>query len=98
MTLAAGVPRIEGARMSPSTDRILTTHTGSLPRPTELVELMFAKEEGRSIDERVLAETVRAAVGEVVERQHSIGIDVVSDGEMSKASYATYVTDRLTGF
>jgi len=59
---------------------------------------MFAKEEGSPIDERLLAETVRRAVGDVVERQHEIGVDVVSDGEMSKPSYATYVTDRLTGF
>ena len=82
--------------MKRSIDRILTTHTGSLPRPDDLAQLMFAKEDNLSapgIDERV-----RTAVGEVVRRQVEIGIDVVNDGEMSKPSYATYVKDRLTGF
>ena len=59
---------------------------------------MFAKEEGREVGERVLADRVRSSVREVVERQQAVGIDIVSDGEMSKPSYATYVTERLTGF
>lgn len=80
------------------TSRILTTHTGSLPRPPGLVELMFAKEEGREVDPDALARRVRRAVGDVVRRQREMGIDLVSDGEMSKPSYATYVVDRLTGF
>lgn len=84
--------------MKRSTERILTTHTGSLPRPDKLVELMFAKEEKRAVDMRLLAERIRESVREVVRHQHEIGIDVVSDGEMSKPSYATYVTERLTGF
>jgi len=84
--------------MKKSVHRILTTHTGSLPRPDELVEVMFAKEEGRAVDERVLAERVRSAVREVVMHQRKVGVDVVSDGEMSKPSYATYVTERLSGF
>jgi 5-methyltetrahydropteroyltriglutamate--homocysteine methyltransferase len=84
--------------MKRSIGRILTTHTGSLPRPEKLVELMFAKEEGREVDTRLLAERVRNSVREVVERQQAAGIDVVSDGEMSKPSYATYVTERLSGF
>ena len=84
--------------MKRSTERILTTHTGSLPRPDNLVELMFAKEEGKAVDETLLAARIRDSVREVVERQRSSGIDVVSDGEMSKPSYATYVTGRLTGF
>ncbi len=84
--------------MKRSTDRILTTHTGSLPRPDSLIELMFAKEEHRPVDEAELAASVRRSVGEVVAHQAEIGIDVVSDGEMSKPSYATYVTERLTGF
>jgi 5-methyltetrahydropteroyltriglutamate--homocysteine methyltransferase len=84
--------------MKRSTDRILTTHTGSLPRPDPLVEIMYAKEEGKPVDERVLAACVTESVREVVARQHAVGIDVVSDGEMSKPSYATYVTERLTGF
>lgn len=78
--------------------RVLTTHTGSLPRPTDLVELMFAKEEGRPVDGDRLTATARDAVHAVVRRQGEIGIDLVSDGEMSKASYATYVIERLTGF
>jgi 5-methyltetrahydropteroyltriglutamate--homocysteine methyltransferase len=84
--------------MKRSVGRILTTHTGSLPRPDKLVELMYAKEEGRKVDAQVLAGRVRDAVREVVVRQKSVGIDVVSDGEMSKPSYATYVTERLSGF
>jgi len=84
--------------MQRSTEHILTTHTGSLPRPDRLVELMFAKEEKRPVDERLLAECVRDSVREVVQRQHKVGVSVVSDGEMSKPSYATYVTERLTGF
>jgi 5-methyltetrahydropteroyltriglutamate--homocysteine methyltransferase len=84
--------------MKLSTKRILTTHTGSLPRPAALVELMFAKEERRPVDEKKLVQSVRESVHEVVQRQQQAGIDVVSDGEMSKPSYATYVTERLTGF
>lgn len=84
--------------MKRSIDRILTTHTGSLPRPQALVDIMFAKEEGRPVDEQQLAERIRASVREVVARQCAVGVDVVSDGEMSKPSYATYVTERLTGF
>ena len=84
--------------MKRSVDRILTTHTGSLPRPEKLVELMFAKEEGRPVDAELLNRRIRESVREVVEHQKRIGIDVVSDGEMSKPSYATYVTERLTGF
>jgi 5-methyltetrahydropteroyltriglutamate--homocysteine methyltransferase len=84
--------------MKRSTDRILTTHVGSLPRPDELIELMFAKAEGKPVDAGLLDEKTRDAVCEVVARQKEAGIDIVSDGEMSKPSYATYVTERLTGF
>lgn len=84
--------------MKRSVDRILTTHTGSLPRPQPLVELMFEKEEGRVVDAKRLADAVRDSVREIVGRQMEAGIDVVSDGEMSKLSYATYVTERLSGF
>jgi 5-methyltetrahydropteroyltriglutamate--homocysteine methyltransferase len=84
--------------MKRSTDRILTTHTGSLPRPERLVELMFRKEKGEPVDATELATRVRESVREVVEHQATAGIDVVSDGEMSKLSYATYVTERLSGF
>jgi len=84
--------------MKRSENRILTTHVGSLPRPQGLIDLMFAKAEGRQVDEAELSRSTRDAVREVVGHQLNVGIDVVSDGEMSKPSYATYVTERLTGF
>jgi 5-methyltetrahydropteroyltriglutamate--homocysteine methyltransferase len=84
--------------MRRSTDRFLTTHTGSLPRPDDLIRTMYAKEEGVPIDGPALAARVRAAVAEAVQKQIGAGIDLVNDGEMSKPSYATYVKDRLTGF
>jgi 5-methyltetrahydropteroyltriglutamate--homocysteine methyltransferase len=84
--------------MKRSTDRFLTTHTGSLPRPEELIRTMYAKEEGVPVDRAALAERIRAAVDETVRRQAEAGVDVVNDGEMSKPSYATYVKDRLNGF
>jgi 5-methyltetrahydropteroyltriglutamate--homocysteine methyltransferase len=84
--------------MQRSAERILTTHTGSLPRPERLVQLMFAREEGQRVDAAELAQQVSAAVAEIVGRQVESGVDVVSDGEMSKPGYATYVKDRLTGF
>ena len=81
-----------------STERFLTTHTGSLPRPDDLVLSMYAKEEGAPVDGAGLAARVRSAVAEVVRRQVDAGIDIVNDGEMSKPSYATYIKDRLDGF
>jgi 5-methyltetrahydropteroyltriglutamate--homocysteine methyltransferase len=84
--------------MKRSTERFLTTHTGSLPRPDDLIRMMFAKEEGVPVDAAALAARVRAAVAEVVARQAEAGVDVVDDGEMSKPSYATYPKDRLAGF
>ena len=79
-------------------DRFLTTHTGSLPRPEELIRAMFAKEEGVPVDRAALAASIRAAVVEVARKQVTAGVDLVNDGEMSKPSYATYIKDRLTGF
>jgi len=81
-----------------STERFLTTHTGSLPRPEDLIRTMFAKEEGVPVDAAALAARIRASVAEVVGKQVEAGVDVVDDGEMSKPSYATYPKDRLTGF
>jgi 5-methyltetrahydropteroyltriglutamate--homocysteine methyltransferase len=81
-----------------SEDRILTTHTGSLPRPDDLIQIMWAKGDDIQIDEAILAERVTSAVYEVMEKQMKAGIAVVNDGEMSKPSYATYVKDRLSGF
>jgi 5-methyltetrahydropteroyltriglutamate--homocysteine methyltransferase len=84
--------------MKRSTERFLTTHTGSLPRPDDLVRVMFAKEEGVPVDPATLKLRIRSAVAAIVERQVEAGIDVVNDGEMSKPSYATYIKDRLDGF
>jgi 5-methyltetrahydropteroyltriglutamate--homocysteine methyltransferase len=84
--------------MTRSTDRFLTTHTGSLPRPDDLIRAMYAKEEGVPVEPAALAARVRDAVAEVVKKQTTAGIDIVNDGEMSKPSYATYVKDRLAGF
>jgi 5-methyltetrahydropteroyltriglutamate--homocysteine methyltransferase len=81
-----------------STERFLTTHTGSLPRPDDLVRTMYAKEEGIPVDQAALGARVRSAVAEAVTKQIAAGIDIVNDGEMSKPSYATYVKDRLGGF
>ena len=84
--------------MQRSLDRFLTTHTGSLPRPDDLIRMMYAKEEGVPVDPEALSARVRAAVAEVVKKQTDAGVDLVNDGEMSKPSYATYVKDRLAGF
>lgn len=81
-----------------STDRILTTHTGSLPRPDDLIRIMWARGDGIPVDEDALAARVASAVQEVVDKQLEAGIAIVNDGEMSKPSYATYVKDRLNGF
>jgi 5-methyltetrahydropteroyltriglutamate--homocysteine methyltransferase len=84
--------------MTRSTERFLTTHTGSLPRPDDLIRMMYAKEEGVPVDRDALAGRVRAAVAEVVKKQADAGIDLINDGELSKPSYATYIKDRLNGF
>src|SRR6185503_4957501 len=81
-----------------STDGFLTTHTGSLPRPADLIRMMYAKEEGVPVDAAALGTRIRAAVAEAVQKQVSAGVAIVNDGEMSKPSYATYVKDRLNGF
>ncbi|WP_309610201.1 cobalamin-independent methionine synthase II family protein, partial [Sphingomonas sp.] len=80
------------------TDRILTTHVGSLPRSVAVTDLVFAAERGDAVDPAQFDEVIGAAVDAVVARQVSVGIDLVSDGEMSKISYATYIKDRISGF
>ena len=80
------------------TDRILTTHVGSLPRSKAVTDLVFAGERGETVDPAQFDATIGAAVDDVVRRQMASGIDLVSDGEMSKISYATYIKDRITGF
>jgi 5-methyltetrahydropteroyltriglutamate--homocysteine methyltransferase len=81
-----------------SVDRILTTHVGSLPRSQAVTDVLFAREQGSVTDAATAERTIRDAVADVVRRQVDTGIDVVSDGEMSKISYATYIKDRVTGF
>ncbi len=81
-----------------SVDRILTTHTGSLPRPPDLAEMLLARDQGQPVEANAFRDRVRAAVIDVVARQANAGVNVVNDGEMGKIGYSTYVKDRLTGF
>src|SRR6201996_6019922 len=81
-----------------SADRILTTHAGSLPRPDDLVEMIWAQQEGREVDQAELEGRIESAVAEVVAKQREAGIDLVSDGEMSKTGFSTYVNERFSGF
>jgi 5-methyltetrahydropteroyltriglutamate--homocysteine methyltransferase len=83
--------------MRTSTDRILTTHTGSLPRPSDLVEALNAKELGRDYSEEILNRRVRRAIDEIVRRQADVGLDVINDGEHSKVSWMAYARGRLSG-
>jgi 5-methyltetrahydropteroyltriglutamate--homocysteine methyltransferase len=80
------------------TSRILSTHVGSLPRPADVTEIVFAQERGEQVDPARCEAVMSAAVAEAVRRQVEAGIDMVSDGETSKISYATYIKDRITGF
>src|SRR5262245_5433929 len=80
-----------------SGDRILTTHTGSLPRPSDLVEALNAKELGREYDKGALERTVTRAVHDIVRRQADVGLDVINDGEHSKVSWMAYARGRLSG-
>ena len=84
--------------MKYSTERILTTHVGSLPRPEKVAELIFAKEREENYEQSEFDETIADAVKNTVARQVDVGIDIVSDGEMSKISYATYIKERISGF
>src|SRR5580658_5592776 len=81
-----------------STERILTTHVGSMPRPQAVVEMLMARENQTGYDPAAFDTVMRAAVDAVVGRQVQAGIDIVSDGEVSKISYATYIKERLSGF
>jgi 5-methyltetrahydropteroyltriglutamate--homocysteine methyltransferase len=83
--------------MKRSTDRILTTHIGSLPRPADLWNLVGAKDRGEPYDQEALAKRLKSAVTEIVRRQVEVGIDIPSDGEFSKASFTNYVRERLSG-
>ncbi len=84
--------------MRGSTERILTTHVGSLPRSQAVTDVLFTREKGEIKDKRAAASVISDAVRDVVRRQVEAGVDVVSDGETNKISYATYIADRFAGF
>ena len=81
-----------------STERILTTHVGSLPRPQDVVDVLFAQDRGEGYDPAKFEEVIAQGVRDAVVHQSESGVDVMSDGEMSKISYATYIRHRITGF
>jgi 5-methyltetrahydropteroyltriglutamate--homocysteine methyltransferase len=83
--------------MHRSTERILTTHAGSLPRPEDLRDMLITKDEGQPYDQAAFARRVRSAVAEVVQQQIASGIDIINDGEVSKRSFSTYVRERFSG-
>src|SRR5829696_8893414 len=83
--------------MRRSTERILTTHVGSLPRPDDLRAMILKKQRGEAIDDEAFAARVKSAVGEIVRRQAEAGIDIVADGEMGRIGFIPYVNERLTG-
>jgi 5-methyltetrahydropteroyltriglutamate--homocysteine methyltransferase len=87
-----------GDAMKRSTERILTTHTGSLPRPRDLTAMLEALDAGTAPDPAAFDARVRGAVADVVRRQVEAGVDIVNDGEQGKVGYSTYVRHRLTGF
>ncbi len=84
--------------MKTSAERILTTHVGSMPRPQSVVDQLFAQDQRRAYDPDDFDRVMRAAVREVAAKQVAAGVDIISDGEMSKISYATYIRHRFTGF
>jgi len=84
--------------MRRSVERILTTHTGSLPRPRDLVTMLQDREEGRPVDRAALDARVREAVADTVQKQTAAGLGIVNDGEQGRVDYTVYVKDRLTGF
>lgn len=84
--------------MKRSTERILTTHVGSLARPDALVEVLRAKDRGQSYDRDAYAKLAREAVADIVARQTEARVDVVTDGEQSKATFFGYIVERFHGF
>lgn len=84
--------------MKTSSERILTTHVGSMPRPQYVVDQLFAQDRGEDYDKAEFDAVMTRAVKEVAQKQVDAGVDIISDGEMSKISYATYIRHRLTGF
>src|SRR4051794_8310328 len=81
-----------------SADRVLVTHAGSLPRPADVVETIWARMDGQEVDEEAFASRLDSAVPEIVAQQRDCGVDIVSDGELSKPGFSTYVSERFSGF
>ena len=84
--------------MQRSSDKILTTHAGSLPRPRSLIALHTAKYGGTAIDEAELEQAIEAATRAVIAKQIEVGLDVINNGEVGRESFFTYVQHRMTGF
>ncbi len=84
--------------MKRSTERILVTHVGSLARPKDLMDMLLARNEGKTYDAAALARRTRAAVAEVVQKQIDCGVDIVNDGELGKSNFSRYTRERLSGF
>src|SRR6516162_8328651 len=84
-------------RMIYSTDRILTTHAGSLPRPDDVREMVLAVARGEPIDQAVLDRRLKTSVAEVVKQQIECGLDIINDGELSKPNFTDYVLARIAG-
>ena len=87
----------KGGIVRTSTDRILTTHVGSLPRPDDLIAVMLAEDRGEAVDAAAYDEALKRAVRDVVQKQLDLGVDVVDDGEFSKRGFAVYAHERLAG-
>src|ERR1700741_1069079 len=83
--------------MVAASDRILTTHSGSLPRSASFLPLVLVQDAGESVGSEQSRAAARDAVAETVRQQAAVGVDVLNDGEVSKPSYATYIKDRLSG-
>ena len=96
--MASRICGVYAYTMRLSTDRILTTHVGSMPRTQPVADMLMARENQTGYDPAAFDAVMTAAVDAVVERQVQAGVDIVSDGETSKISYATYIKDRLSGF
>ena len=84
--------------MQLSTEHILTTHAGSLPRPDDLARMLYDLLDDKPVDQAALDARVRKAIADVVARQQKIGIDVISDGELGKVGFSNYVLQRMSGF
>src|SRR5262249_32874254 len=84
--------------MKRSTERILVTHAGTLPRPADLMEMLVAKNEGQTYDQVAYTKRVRSAVAGAVQKQSDCGVDIVNDGELGKSNFSRYTRERLSGF